>query len=184
MSKTRVAVTSLAISAALVAAIGVNEGWTERPVIPVKGDVPTIYHGMTYSPLTGQRIKMSDDSWSLCNMGDAKACGVRLLTSHLQSADKTLKACLVNATLTQGEYDILVDFAHQYGDPTTCKSSIVRNYRAGNYPQACGSYLKYRFQGADKFDCSTPGNKRCYGVWTRQLGRYNSCMQEVRNAGT
>ena len=35
--------------------------------------------------------------------------------------------------------------------------------------------LAYRFSGG--YDCSTPGNKRCAGVWTRQLERYETCME-------
>ena len=27
-----------------------------------------------------------------------------------------------------------------------------------------------------EFDCSTPGNKVCRGVWTRQLERHQKCM--------
>ena len=177
----RVAVTSLSISAALVAAIGVNEGWTERPVIPVKGDVPTIYNGITWNAETGKRITMQDDSWTLCNMGDSKACGVRMLTAHLVRTDDGLKNCVKpTAQMTQGEWDILHDFAHQYGVPATCKSSIVRNYNAAKYEAACHSYLKYKF--VDGYDCSTAGNKHCYGVWTRQLDRFDKCMNEVRNA--
>ena len=45
---------------------------------------------------------------------------------------------------------------------------------AGNYVQACNALLKYRY--AAGFDCSTPGNKRCWGVWTRQLERHAKCM--------
>jgi hypothetical protein len=28
-----------------------------------------------------------------------------------------------------------------------------------------------------RFDCSTPGNKVCRGVWTRQQARHAACME-------
>jgi hypothetical protein len=46
-------------------------------------------------------------------------------------------------------------------------------YVAGNYALACQAYLRYKF--AAGYDCSTPGNKRCMGVWTRQLQRHAAC---------
>ena len=44
---------------------------------------------------------------------------------------------------------------------------------AGSYYAACKDLLKYRF--AAGYDCSTPGNRRCAGVWSRQLDRFAVC---------
>ena len=33
--------------------------------------------------------------------------------------------------------------------------------------------------GAWKQDCSYPGNRVCAGVWTRQIKRYDRCMEDV-----
>lgn len=46
---------------------------------------------------------------------------------------------------------------------------------AGDYAGACRALLRYKY--AAGYDCSTPGNKRCYGVWTRQLARHAKCME-------
>ncbi len=46
---------------------------------------------------------------------------------------------------------------------------------AGSTAGACEAYLQYRFVAG--YDCSTPGNRRCMGVWTRQQERYSACMQ-------
>ena len=72
-----------------------------------------------------------------------------------------------------------------------------RELLAGNYKPACDALLDYRTltsarqegpgwtvsrrdaQGKPsrwEFDCSTPGNKVCRGVWTRQLERHQKCM--------
>ena len=52
-----------------------------------------------------------------------------------------------------------------------------RETQAGNYAQACDAYLLYRF--AAGYDCSTlvngQPNKRCWGVWDRQLKRHAAC---------
>ena len=45
---------------------------------------------------------------------------------------------------------------------------------AGEYRQACDALLLYKFSGG--YDCSTPGNKRCWGVWDRQLKRHKKCV--------
>jgi hypothetical protein len=45
---------------------------------------------------------------------------------------------------------------------------------AGDYAGACKALLFYKFSAG--YDCSTPGNKRCYGVWTRQIDRHSKCM--------
>lgn len=55
------------------------------------------------------------------------------------------------------------------------KSSMRRHLLQGQHRQACDALLQYRF--AAGFDCSTPGNKRCMGVWTRQLERHRKCLE-------
>lgn len=42
-----------------VQATAIKEGYTPKPIIPVKGDVPTIGHGTTVYP-NGLRVKMND----------------------------------------------------------------------------------------------------------------------------
>ena len=187
MSK-RVPIAALGVTAALISSLAVNEGWFDKPTIPVKGDVPTIYNGITSDPYTGKPIKLTDDSWTLCQMGDAQECGRRLLYGHLVTKDTGLKKCLKpDVQMTQGEYDILLDFTYQYGVAATCRSSMVRSYNAGNPEAACYGYTKYKYQGKDRYDCSTlingKPNKRCYGVWTRNLERRDKCLAEVAAAG-
>ena len=163
--KARIATAILSLSAAALVAITASEGYTDKAIIPTQGDRPTVGFGSTYRD-DGSPVRMGD------TITAPKALARTL--AHIQKDESALRQC-VTAPLHQREYDLLVDFSYQYGAKATCASSIVRLVNAGQYAQACGAYLRYRF--AAGYDCSTPGNKRCWGVWTRQLNRYNQCME-------
>ena len=160
----RTTVAALALSATALVAIVASEGYTERAVVPTKGDRPTIGFGSTFRD-DGTPVQMGD------TITAPKALARTL--AHIQKDESALRQC-VTAPLHQKEYDLLVDFSYQYGAKTTCSSSMVRLANAGRYAESCGAYLRYRF--AAGYDCSTPGNRRCWGVWTRQLNRYNQCI--------
>ena len=161
----RIAVTVLSLSAAGFATWQASEGYTPVAVIPTKGDVPTIGHGSTRYE-DGQPVRIGD------TITPARA---EVLARNLNSqAEKQFVASLPGVKLYQAEFDIYMDFVGQYGIGTWLKGSPRRDLLAGNYAQACNDLLKYRF--AAGFDCSTPGNKRCAGVWNRQLERHAKCM--------
>ena len=161
----RLAVTVLSLSAAGFATWQASEGYTPVAVIPTKGDVPTIGHGSTRYE-DGQPVRIGD------TITPARA---EVLARNLNSqAEKQFAASLQGVKLYQAEFDIYMDFVGQYGIGTWLKGSPRRDLLAGNYAQACNDLLKYRF--AAGFDCSTPGNKRCAGVWNRQLERHAKCM--------
>lgn len=158
-------VIALSASAALLVSLVVSEGYTEKAVIPVKGDVPTVGFGMTYRP-DGTPVQMGDRT----NPIDA----IQRSLSHIQKDEIGIKKC-VTAPLSQFEYDLMVDFAYQYGVPTLCRSSMVKKANIGDYVGSCKAYLQYK--RVNGYDCSTPGNKRCWGVWQRSVERYNDCME-------
>lgn len=158
-------VIALSASAALLVSLVVSEGYTEKAVIPVKGDVPTVGFGMTYRP-DGTPVQMGDRT----NPIDA----IQRSLSHIQKDEIGIKNC-VTAPLSQVEYDLMVDFAYQYGVPTLCRSSMVKKANIGDYVGSCKAYLQYK--RVNGYDCSTPGNKRCWGVWQRSVERYNECME-------
>lgn len=161
----RIAVTVLSLSAAGFATWQASEGYTPVAVIPTKGDVPTIGHGSTRYE-DGQPVRIGD------TITPARA---EVLARNLNSqAEKQFAASLPGVKLYQAEFDIYMDFVGQYGIGTWLKGSPRRDLLAGNYAQACNDLLKYRF--AAGFDCSTPGNKRCAGVWNRQLERHAKCI--------
>ena len=158
-------VIALSASAALLVSLVVSEGYTEKAVIPVKGDVPTVGFGMTYRP-DGTPAQMGDRT----NPIDA----IQRSLSHIQKDEIGIKKC-VTAPISQVEYDLMVDFAYQYGVPTLCRSSMVKKANIGDYVGSCKAYLQYK--RVNGYDCSTPGNKRCWGVWQRSVERYNDCME-------
>jgi GH24 family phage-related lysozyme (muramidase) len=161
----RIAVSMLSLSAAGFATWQASEGFTTVAVIPTKGDVPTIGHGSTRYE-DGSPVRMGD------TITPARA---EVLARNLNGqAEKQFAASIPGVKLYQAEFDEYMDFVGQYGIGTWRKGSPRKSLLAGNYVQACNDLLKYRF--AAGFDCSTPGNKRCAGVWTRQLERHAKCM--------
>nr|WP_299146749.1 glycoside hydrolase family protein [uncultured Comamonas sp.] len=102
---------ALTLSAAALVGIVLHEGYTDRAVIPVKGDVPTIGFGTT----TG--VKLGDTTTP------PKALA-RALTD-VQQFEGALKQC-VTVPLAQHEYDALVSFSYNVGGRAFCQSTLVR----------------------------------------------------------
>ena len=160
----RVSVGLLTVSLAGFGAWKASEGFTDTAVIPTKGDVPTIGHGSTRYE-DGKPVKMGD------TITRPRA---ELLARNLMTQDeRQFAASLPGVKLHQVEFDLYMDFTGQYGIGNWRSSSMRRDLIAGEYAQACTDLLKYRY--AAGFDCSTPGNKRCWGVWSRQLERNAKC---------
>jgi len=161
----RVGIASLVLSAAAFVGLIAHEGYTDKAVIPVKGDVPTVGFGSTVKE-DGNRVTLSDTT-------TPQNAAARALW-HIQQSESGIKRC-ITAPLTQGEYDILVQFSYQYGEVATCKSGMVKNANAGNYSAACAVYREYvKVAGRD---CRIRANN-CYGVIVRNEERYAACMAE------
>lgn len=165
MSRNRVAVGVLTLSMAGFGAWQAHEGFTSTAVIPTEGDVPTIGHGSTRWE-DGTPVRMGDTI--------TRQRAVVLARNLNSQAEKQFAASLPGVTLHQAEFDLYMDFVGQYGIGNWRSSSMRTNLLSGKYEAACKSLLKWRF--AAGYDCSTPGNRRCPGVWTRQLKRYSDCM--------
>lgn len=164
-NKNRVVVALLTLSAAGFTAWQTHEGYSTTAIIPVEGDVPTIGHGSTRWE-DGRPVRMGD------TITPARAV---VLAKNLNSQEeKRFAASLPGVKLQQAEYDLYLDFVGQYGSGAWVKSSMRRELLAGNYVQACRALIKYRF--VNGYDCATPGNTRCAGVYTRQLKRHTQCM--------
>jgi len=157
-------VAGLALSASALVGLIAHEGYTDKAVVPVKGDRPTVGFGSTFKE-DGTPVKMGD------TITPQKAIARTL--AHIQKDESKLKQC-VTAPLSQAEYDLMIDFAYQYGTGTLCQSAIVKSANAGDYLASCKGYLLYKKVAG--YDCSTPGNRRCPGVWTRSQERYKTCM--------
>lgn len=157
---------TLALSAAGLITWFAAEGFSASPYIPTKGDVATIGHGSTRYE-DGTPVKLTDQP---ITRQRAEA-----LARNLSAEDEgRLKASIPGVALFQHEYDAYVDFIGQFGIGNWRSSSMRRQLLAGNHRAACDALLRYRFSAG--YDCSTPGNKRCFGVWIRQQQRHQRCL--------
>jgi lysozyme len=165
MSKTpvRLFVGTVVLSAAGFGSLALREDYVDTAKIPTKNDRCTVGFGSTFRE-DGSPVQCGD------TITPPKAIARSL--AHIARDEAGIKTCVTGA-LSQKEYDLLVDFTYQYGVATTCKSSIVRFINAGNYAQACEAYAHYKYSGG--YDCSTPGNRICAGVYTRSVARRDAC---------
>lgn len=175
VSKTRIAIASLALSATGLVGLATQEWYTNNAVIPVKGDKPTLGFGSTTHE-DGTPVRMGDTTTP------PKALARTL--AYVAKDGDALRSC-VKVPLHQIEFDLLQNHSYQYGVGTTCRSAMVRRANTGDYKGSCSGYLEYKFipeaQGSKlKYDCSTringQPNKRCWGVWERSMWRYEQCM--------
>jgi lysozyme len=171
VNRRRIAAYLLTMSVAGFATWQASEGFTDTAVIPTEGDVPTIGHGSTRWE-DGTPVKLGDKITR-----ERASTLARVLNSQ---EEKKFIASINGAPLHPAEFDLYMDFIGQYGIGNWSKSSMRRNILDGNYVAACHSLLKWR--RAAGYDCSTmihgKLNKRCGGVWTRQLDRHAKCMAE------
>lgn len=165
--KVRVAIYALMLSAAAFTKLVTSEGYTDSAIIPTKGDVATNGFGSTVHE-DGTAIKIGEKT--------TPVRAIQLAAAHISANEAQFRASLPGVALTQGEYDVYMDFVYQYGIGNWRNSSMRTDLLAKHYLQACNDLLKFRFSAG--FDCSTPGNKRCAGVWTRQQERHRRCLAE------
>lgn len=156
----RIIIAALSLSAAGLVGIAVRENYVGEAMIPTQGDVPTLGFGTT----TGIR------------MGD-RTTPVRALQRIASDLDTVYEAAVkrcVKVALHQAEYDVYVSMAYNIGASAFCSSTIVKRANEMNYVGACDAILMWK--KAAGFDCSTPGNKRCAGLWTDRLRDHAKCM--------
>ncbi|WP_269914779.1 glycoside hydrolase family protein [Acinetobacter sp. HY1485] len=166
-NKNKIVVGLLTASLGLIGGIKLNEGFTSKPIVPTKGDVPTIGHGTTVYP-NGTKVEMTDKPIT-------RQTAEYYLRHHVNKTERELKNSIPQVGLSQTEYDVYLDFVYQYGIGAFNKSSMRTNLLQGQYAQACRSLLQYRYVA--KRDCSIRSNN-CYGVYTRQVERYKKCIGE------
>lgn len=170
-SKPKIAVAALTVSAAAFLSLFGAEGFRAVPYIPTQGDVPTIGYGSTVYE-DGTRVTLVDPPIT-------KERALQIVRDHKSKDEVMFRASLPGVKLTQGEYDLYMDFTYQFGITNWRASSMRRNLLNGEYLQACNALPAWRKQAGR--DCSLPQNwgpKGCKGVWTRQLGRQANCLGE------
>lgn len=164
MRHPRTVIGALTFSAASLIGLAMSEGYTDRAIIPTKGDVPTLGFGTTTRP-DGTPVQMGDRT----NPVEALQRKAR----DIERFEGALKAC-VRVPLHQAEYDVYVDHAYNIGSGAFCGSTIVRRLNAQDYTGACDAILMWNRVG--KQDCSVPGNRVCWGLWERRKAAHSKCM--------
>lgn len=157
---TRSAIAALSLSAAALVGIVLKEGYTDEAIIPVPGDVPTIGFGTTGGVRLGDKTT------------PPKA--LERAFQDIEHYEGALKQC-VKVPLYQSEYDAYVGLAYNIGPTAFCHSTVVKRLNAKDYAGACEAILMWKkFRG---FDCSTPGNRVCSGLWKRRLEEHAKCVE-------
>lgn len=171
--KARIVVAALSLSAAGLIGIATHEGYTDKAVVPTQGDVPTVGFGSTVR-VDGTRVQLGDRT--------EPVQALQTVAAHLGRTEKAFRDSLPGVEMTQGSYDLYIDFVYQYGLANWMGSSMRAELLAGHPRQACDALLRWRY--ADGYDCSTrvngQPNKRCWGVWTRQQKRHAQCLGELQ----
>ena len=170
MNRQRTLVAALAISLAGFGAWQAGEGYSPTPYIPTAEDVPTIGHGSTRYE-DGTPVKLTDPPIT-------RERAEQLARNLMAKDEQLFRASIPGVKLHQAEYDLYLDFVGQYGIGNWRQSSMRRHLLAGRYAEACDSLLMWRRAGG--YDCSTKingqPNRRCWGVWERQLQRHAKCL--------
>ena len=169
MNIPRKAIAGLTLSAAALFGLAVEEYYSNNAVIPTKGDRPTLGFGSTFHE-DGSPVKMGDTT--------TPVRALVMMKAHIDKEEASFIKSLPGVELHQGEYDLYMNWVYQYGTDRWLQSSMHAFLLAGEYTNACHALLRYKYTAG--YDCSTlingKPNKRCYGVWTRQLERHKQCL--------
>lgn len=151
-------IATIVLSASALVGIVASEGYTDKAVIPVPGDVPTVGFGTT------EGVKMGDTTTP------PKAL-VRAL-QDVQRYEGAVRQC-VTVPLHQYEYDAYVSLAYNIGSRAFCSSTLARKLNEGDYPGACREILRWdRFKG-----------QPLRGLTTRREREYRQCIGEAGAGG-
>ena len=141
-----------------------HEGYSDRAIIPVKGDVPTIGFGTTDGVKIGDRID------------PVTALSVAL--RDINKFEGAVKQC-VKVPLYQYEYDAYMSLSYNIGTTNFCGSTLVKKLNNQDYTGACNEILRWtRFKNKD---CKLPENKKlCGGLATRRIEENQVCLGQKK----
>lgn len=154
----RVAVAGLALAATTLVGIALKESYTDRAVIPVPGDVPTVGFGTT-KHADGSPVKMGEATTP-----------PRALVDLMRDADRFAQAVKRCAPVPMYHYEFsaYVSLAYNIGEGAFCKSTVARRLNAGDYQGACEAILMW-----DKV-----GGRTVRGLTLRRQAEYRECLGE------
>jgi lysozyme len=128
MNTPRLLVTALSLSAVALVGLVAHEGYSDRPIIPVPGDVLTIGFGTT------EGVKATDKTTPVKALQRAMA--------DIQKFEGALKQC-VKVPLYQHEYDTYINFSYNIGSNAFCNSTLVKKLNTQDYEGACKELLRW-----------------------------------------
>lgn len=148
--KIRLAVGTIAVSAAALVGIANHEGFRDEAYKDAVG-VPTIGYGETAG------VKMGD-----------KTTPERALITLLDSTEKhadAIRQC-IHVPLYQHEFDAYVSLSYNIGTSAFCKSTLVKKLNRGDYTGACEEIRRW----------NRAGGKVLPGLVKRRKSEYETCM--------
>lgn len=152
----RVKSSLLVLAASTLVGLALHEGYTDKAVIPVPGDVPTKGFGTTRNA-DGSPVKMNDTTTPQ-----------RALVDLLRDASKfeqAVKRC-APVPMYPYEYSAWVRFTYNVGETAFCTSTAAKKLNALDYPGACAEMLRW-----DKVKGRT-----VRGLTLRRQEEYRECM--------
>lgn len=157
MSRTRLAVAALSLSAAGLVGIANWEGFAPVAQPPVAGDVPTYGYGATRRA-DGSPVRAGET----ITPPAALALAARQIRQDFEPA---IRGC-ITVPLTQGEYDAYTSLSYNIGPRAFCGSTLARRLNAGDYPGACAEILRW-----DKFR-----GRQIQGLTNRRRDEFHRCV--------
>ncbi len=154
MTKTRIALASLTLSASALVGIVAHEGYRDAAYIPVAGDKLTIGFGDTHNVKPGDK---TDPVRALIKLAE-----------HTERFQRDLKRCIGDVPMYQHEWDAINQWAFNVGTGAACKSTLVKKLKAKDYSGACAELLRWdRFNG-----------RPLKGLTIRRQHEYRLCIGE------
>lgn len=129
----RVKSSLLVLAASTLVGLALHEGYTDKAVIPVPGDVPTKGFGTTRNP-DGSSVKMGDTTTPQ-----------RALVDLLRDASKfeqAVKRC-APVPMHPHEFSAFVSLTYNIGPGAFCRSTVAKRLNAGDYTGACDAILMW-----------------------------------------
>lgn len=149
MNRTKVAY--LSISAMAFVGLLTYEGYTDRAIIPVPGDKPTMGFGTTDGVTMNSRTNPVE--------------AVQRALKDAAKFEGAVKTC-VKVPLHQYEYDAYISLSYNIGQSAFCSSTLVKKLNAGAYAEACKELLRW-----DKFK-----GQPLRGLTIRRQSEYQLCI--------
>lgn len=160
LSKTRVAIAGIMLSASALISIATHEGYRETAYIPIVteagSDVPTIGFGSTTN-LDGSPVRLGQRTTSVE--------ALKRLGKDVEKFETAVKTC-APVPMYQYEFDAYVSLTYNIGPNAFCKSTLAKKLVQYDYDGACKEILRWdRFQG-----------KALKGLTIRRQEEYKTCI--------